>query len=94
MTLTMLRRDYWLFLGLDLALALALGEGRWGFVLWVVAAMLVVAPKEQWLVGVGVPKGLEELVGCMWGYSGRLGKMGRVWGTPKSNGAVAKATTG
>ena len=77
MTLTMLRRDYWLFLGLDLALALALGEGRWGFVLWVVAAMLVAALKGCGFVGFGVPKGLVRLGVCMWGCSGKWGRTGR-----------------
>ena len=39
------------------------GEGRWVLAVQVVAAMLAVAPKEQGLVGVGVPKGPEELGG-------------------------------
>ena len=60
----------------------------------VVGAILDVAPKGLGFVGVGVPKGLEELVGCMWGYSGRLGSLGIEWGTPKSNEVVAKAATG
>ena len=59
----------------------------------VVAAMLAVVPKGWGLVGVGVPKRLEGLEVCMWGYSGRLGRMGKVWGTPKSSEVVAKAAT-
>ena len=59
----------------------------------VVAAMLAVAPKGWGLVGVGVPKGLKGLEVCMWGYSGRLGRMARVWDTPKSSEVVAKAAT-
>ena len=70
------------------------GEGRWGLAVRAVAATLAVASKGLGLVGVEVPKGLGRLEVCMWGYSGRLGKMGRVWGTPKSNGAIAKAATG
>ena len=59
----------------------------------VVGATLDVAPKGFGFVGVGVPKVLEGLVGCMWGCSGRLGKMGIKWGMPKSNEVVAKAGT-
>jgi hypothetical protein len=36
-----------------------------GFVLRVVVAMLVVAPKGSGFVGFGVPKGLVRL-GCVW----------------------------
>ena len=61
--------------------------------LWLVAATHVAAPKGGF-VGFGVPKGLVRLVVCMWGCSGRLGKMGREWGTPKSSEVVAKAATG
>jgi hypothetical protein len=70
------------------------GEGRWVLAVQVVAAMLAVAPKEQGLVGVGVPKGLGGLEVCMWGYNGRLGRMVKVWGTPRSSEFVAKAATG
>ena len=37
----------------------------------VVGATLDVAPKGFGFVGVGVPKALEGLVGCMWGCNGR-----------------------
>ena len=70
------------------------GEGRWGLVLWEVAATLAVAPKGWGFAGVGVPKGLLGLEVCMWDCSGRLGRMRRVWGTPKSSEFVAKAATG
>ena len=60
----------------------------------VVGATLDVAPKGLGPVGFGVPKGLEGLVGCMWGCSGKLGRMGIKWGMPKSNEVVAKAATG
>ena len=63
-------------------------------VLGVVGATLDVAPRGLGFVGLGVPKGPEGLVGCMWGCSGRLGKMGIKWGMPKSNEVVAKASTG
>ena len=81
-------------MGLVLALASEVGGGRWGFVLQVVVAMLAVAPKGLGFVGVGVPKGPEELRGYMWDCSGRLGKMGIMCGMPKSNGVVAKVATG
>ena len=70
------------------------GEGRRELVVRVVDATLDVAPKGLGFVGVGVPKGPEGLVGYMWGNSGRLGKMGIMWGMPKSNGVVAKVATG
>ena len=60
----------------------------------VVIAKLAVAPKGLGFVGVGVPKGLVGLEVCMWDCSERLGRMVRVWGTPKSNVVVAKAATG
>lgn len=60
----------------------------------VVAATLVVAPKGCGSVGFGVPKGPVRLGVCLWGCSGKLGRMGRVWGTPKSNEVVARAATG
>ena len=71
---------------------MAVEGGR--FVARVVGATLDVAPKGFGFAGVVAPKVLEWLVGCMWGCSGRLGRMGRVWGTPKSNEVVAKAATG
>ena len=70
------------------------GEDRWELVVWVVDATLEVAPKGLGCVVGEVPKGPEGLVGCMWGCSGRLGKMGIKWGMPKSNEVVAKASTG
>ena len=42
-----------------------LGEDRWELAAWVVDATLDVAPKGLGFVGVGVPKGLEELEGYM-----------------------------
>ena len=54
---------------------MAVGEGRWELVAGVVGATLDVAPKEFGFVGVGAPKVLEGLVGCMWGCIERLGKM-------------------
>ena len=60
----------------------------------VVDATLDVPLKGLGFVGVGVPKGLEGLVGCMWGCSGRLGMMRIKWDIPKSNEVVAKAATG
>ena len=65
----------------------------WGLVVQVVAATLAVAPKELGFMEVGVPRGLEELEGYMWGCSGMLGRMVRGWGMPKSNGVDAKAAT-
>ena len=70
------------------------GEGRWELVAGVVGATLDVAPKGFGFVGVGVPKALEGLVGCMWGCSGRLGKMVTEWDMPKSSEVVAEAATG
>ena len=70
-----------------------MGEGRWELVAGVVGAILDVAPKGLGFVGVGVPKGLEELVGCMWGYSGRLGSLGIEWGMSRSNEVVVRAAT-
>ena len=63
-------------MGLGLALALVVGEGRWVFVLRVVAATPLVTPKGCGFVGFGVPKGLVLLEVCMRGCSGRLGRMG------------------
>ena len=59
-----------------------------------VAATLVVAPKGCGFAEFGVPKGLVGLEVCMWDCSGRLGRMGRVRGMPKSSEVVAKAATG
>ena len=73
---------------------MVVGEDRLELVVWVVDAMLAVAPKGLGFVGVGVPKGPEELRGYMWDCSGRLGKMGIMCGMPKSNGVVAKVATG
>ena len=71
-----------------------MGEGRWVLAVQVVAAMLAVAPKEQGLVGVGVPKGLGGLEVCMWGHNGRLGRMVKVWGTPKSSELLRRLPLG
>ena len=60
----------------------------------VVGATLYVAPKGFGFVGVGAPKVLEGLVGCMWGCSGRLGKMVTEWDMPKYSEVVAEAATG
>ena len=59
----------------------------------VVGATLDVAPKGFGFAGIGEPKALGGLEGCMWGYSGKLGRMVRGWGMPKSNGVDAKAAT-
>ena len=61
--------------------------------MWVVDATLDVAPEGLGFVGVGEPKGPEELQGYMWGFSGRLGMMVIMLVMPKSNGIVAKAAT-
>ena len=60
----------------------------------VVGATLDVAPKGFEFAGVGVPKGPEGKVGCMWGCNGKLGNLGIELGMPKSNEVVAKAATG
>jgi len=72
---------------------LAVGEGRWELVAGVVGATLDVAPKGFGFVGVGAPKVLEGLVGCMWGCSGRLGRMVTGWDMSKSSEVVAEADT-
>ena len=59
----------------------------------VVGATLDVAPKGLGYVGCVVPKGLEGLVGCMWGCSGRLGKMVTEWDMTKSSEVVAEIAT-
>ena len=69
------------------------GGDRRELVVGVVDATLDVPPKGLGFVGVEVPKGLEGLVGCMWGCSGKLGRMGIKWGMPKSNEVAAKAAT-
>ena len=63
------------------------------FVAGVVGATLGVAPKGFGFAGIGEPKALVGLEGCMWGCSGMLGRMAREWGMPKSNGADVKAAT-
>ena len=40
-----------------------MGEDRWEIAVWVVDAMLDVVPEGLGFVGVGVPKGPEELGG-------------------------------
>ena len=59
----------------------------------VVGATLDVAPKGFGFAGIGEPKALEGLEGCMWGYSGKLGMMVRGWDMLKSNEVDAKAAT-
>ena len=59
----------------------------------VVGATLDVAPKGFGFAGIGEPKALEGLEGCMWGYNGKLGRMVRGWDMPKSSEVDAKATT-
>ena len=63
------------------------------FVAGVVGATLGVAPKGFGFAGIGEPKALVGLEGCMWGYSGKLERMVRGWDMSKSNGVDAKATT-
>ena len=60
----------------------------------VVGATLDVVPKRFGFVGIGAPKALGGLEGCMWGYNGRLGRMVRGWGMPKSSEVDAKVATG
>ena len=71
-----------------------MGECRRELVVRVVDATLDVAPKGLGFVGFGVSKEPEGLVGCMWGCSGRLGKMATGWDMPKSSEVVAEAATG
>ena len=59
----------------------------------VVGATFDVVPKGFGFAGIGAPKVLGGPEGCMWGCNGRLGRMVRGWGTPKSNGVDAKAAT-
>ena len=59
----------------------------------IVGATLDVASKGLGYVGCVVPKGLEGLVGCMWGCIGRLGKMVIERDMPKSSEVVAEAAT-
>ena len=44
---------------------MVVGEDRWDLVMRLVGATLDVAPMGLGFVGVGVPKGLEELEGYM-----------------------------
>ena len=53
-----------------------------------------VASKGTGLVASAGLKVLVELVGCMWDCSGKLGRMVRGWGMPKSSEVGAKAATG
>ena len=59
----------------------------------VVGATLDVAPKGFGFAGIGGPKALVGLEGCMWGYSGKLEKMVKGLDMPKSNVVDAKAAT-
>ena len=70
-----------------------MGGGKWKLVAGIVGATLDVAPKGFGFVGVGVPKALEGLVGCMWGCIGRLGKMVIEWDMPKSSEVVVEDAT-
>ena len=63
------------------------------FVAGVVGATLDVVPKGLGFVGIVEPKALGGLEGCRWVYSGKLGRMVKEWGMPKSNGVDAKAAT-
>ena len=63
------------------------------FVTGVVGATLDVAPKGFGFAGIGEPKALVGLEGCMWGYSGKLERMVRGWDMPKSDEVDAKAAT-
>ena len=59
----------------------------------VVGATLDVVPRGFGFAGIGAPKVLGGLEGCMWGYNGSLGRMVRGWDMPKSNEVDAKAAT-
>ena len=59
----------------------------------VVGATLDVVPKGFGFAGIGVPKVLGGLEGCMWGYSEKLERMVKGLDMPKSNGVDAKAAT-
>ena len=63
------------------------------FVAGFVGATLDVALKGFGFAGIGGPKALVGLEGCMWGCSGRLEKMVKGWDMPKSNEVDAKAAT-
>ena len=63
------------------------------FVAGVVGATLDIAPKGFGFAGIGGPKALVGLEGCMWGCSGRLERMAKGWDMPKSNVVDAKAAT-
>ena len=59
----------------------------------VVGATLDVEPKGFGFAGIGGPKALVGLEGCMWGYCGMLERMVRGWDIWKSNEVDAKAAT-
>ena len=59
----------------------------------VVGATLDVVPKGFEFAGIGAPKVLGGLEGCMWGCNGKLGRLMRGWDMPKSNEVDAKAAT-
>ena len=63
------------------------------FVAGVVGTTLGMAPKGFGFAGIGEPKALVGLEGCMWGYSGRLERMAKGWYMPKPNVVDAKAAT-
>ena len=59
----------------------------------VVGATLDVALKRFGFAGIGALNVLEGLEGCMWDYSGKLGRMVRGWDMPKSNEVDAEVAT-
>ena len=59
----------------------------------VVGATFDVVPKGFGFAGVVATKVLEGLVGCMWGCSGRLGRLVTGWDMLKSSEVVAEAAT-
>ena len=59
----------------------------------VVGATLDVVPRGFGFAGIGAPKVLGGLEGCMWGYNGKLGRMVRGWDMPKSNEVDVKSAT-
>ena len=59
----------------------------------VVGATLDVVPRVFGFAGIGAPKVLGGLEGCMWGYNGKMGRMVRGWDMSKSNEVDAKAAT-
>jgi len=50
-------------------------------------------PRVFGFAGIGAPKVLGGLEGCIWGYNGKMGRMVRGWDMPKSNEVDAKAAS-